>query len=312
MQRNERAQSLRLGLAMIENQIINKAIDFIFSHIDEELSVDSIAGFCGYSKFYLSRLFKAETGESIYGFIKRTKIEQSAWRLKVEQGRSITEISGEYGYSASNYATLFRDYFEKTPAEFRRKIVEESVAHPFYHGVENKLESFEECCEKISVEYLPDYFVLYERRKGNYHNLEDDWCEFMEHYKDFVTPKTIFIERTINDPAITNPDECLYEVCMTVDKNDKRLEVQKTAAAGITSKAGTLSAPNTMILEGGKFAVYHYKGYPQMIYGAIQSFFCSWLTQTGNKVDNRSGFDIYRKMDDETLYMELDICIPIV
>ena len=114
MQRNECAQSLRLGLAMIENQIINKAIDFIFSHIDEQLSVDSIAGFCGYSKFYLSRLFKAETGESIYGFIKRTKIEQSAWRLKVEQGRSITEISGEYGYSASNYATLFRDYFEKT------------------------------------------------------------------------------------------------------------------------------------------------------------------------------------------------------
>ena len=67
-----------------------------------------------------------------------------------------------------------------------------------------------------------------------------------------------------------------------------------------------------MILEGGKFAVYHYKGFPQMIYSAIQSFFCSWLTQTGNKVDNRSGFDIYRKIDDETLYMELDICIPIV
>lgn len=297
---------------MIENQIINKAIDFIFSHIDEELSVEQIADFCGYSKFYLGRLFKAETGESIYGFIKRCRVEQSAWRIKVEQGRSITEISGDYGYSASNYATLFRDHFEKTPAEFRRKIVEESIAHPFYHGVENKLESFEECCKKISVEYLLDYFVLYERRKGNYHNLEDDWCEFMEHYKDFVTPQTIFIERTINDPSITNPDECLYEVCMTVDKNDPRLEVQKTAAAGITSRAGTLNAPNTMILEGGKFAVYHYKGFPQMIYSAIQSFFCSWLTQTGNKVDNRSGFDIYRKMDDETLYMELDICIPIV
>ena len=297
---------------MIENQIINKAIDFIFAHIDEDLSVERIAEFSGYSKFYLSRLFKAETGESIYSFIKRCKIEQSAWRLKVEKKRSITEIGGDYGYSASNYATLFRDYFEESPAEFRKRIVEESVDHTFFHGTKKTLETFEECCKKITVENLPDFFVLYERRKGNYHNLQHDWCDFMKHYKDFVTPKTIFIERTINDPSITNPDECLYEVCMTVDKNDKRLEVQKTAATGITSKAGTLSMPNTMILEGGKFAVYHYKGYPQRIYSAIQSFFCSWLTKTGNKVDNRSGFDVYRKIDDETLYMELDICIPIV
>ncbi len=70
---------------MIENQIINKAIDFIFFHIDEELSVEQIAEFCGYSKFYLSRLFKTETGESIYSFIKRARIEESAWRLKVEK-----------------------------------------------------------------------------------------------------------------------------------------------------------------------------------------------------------------------------------
>lgn len=297
---------------MIKNQIINRAIDFIFSHIDEELSVEHIADFCGYSKFYLSRLFKAETGESIYSFIKRTKVEQSAFRLKVETGRSITEIGGEYGYSASNYATMFREHFEKSPAQFRREIVEKSVFHPFFHGKENKLESFEDCCKKISVENLPDFFVLYERHKGNYHNLQKDWCDFMERYKDFITPQTVLIERTINDPSITKPDECLYEVCITVNKDDPRLEVQKTAAAGITSRCGTSTAPNTMILEGGKFAVYHYKGYPQMIYSAFQSFFCTWLTKTGNKVDNRSGFDIFRKIDDESLYMELDLCIPIV
>ncbi len=170
---------------------------------------------------------------------------------------------------------MFRGYFEKSPAQFRRDIVGKSVSHPFFYGKKNTLETFEECCKKISVEYLPDYFVLYERHKGNYHNLQNDWCDFMKHYRNFITLETILIERTINDPSITNPDECLYEVCMTVDKNDPRLEVQKTAAAGITSRAGTLTAPNTMVLEGGKFAVYHYKSYPQMIYSAFQSFFCS-------------------------------------
>lgn len=296
---------------MIENQIVNKAIEYIFSHLEKDLSVEEIAEYCGYSKFYLTRLFKAETGESIYAFIKRLKVEQSAWRLKVEKGRSITEIGNEFGYSPSNYATLFRDHFEKTPAQFRKDIDDISINHAFLHGKDNKLETYEECCKKITIETLPDYYVLYERRKGNYQHLEQDWCEFMEDYKDFVTDSTVFIERTVNDPTITKPEDCIYDICMTVDKDDPRLVFQKTAAAGITSKAGTPAGPNTMIIEGGKFAVYHYAGYPQMIYMAYQSFFCNWLAETGNKVDNRGGFDIYRKIDNETLYMELDICIPI-
>lgn len=295
---------------MIENQIINNAINFIFSHIDEDLNVEAIADYCGYSKFYLTRIFKAETDESIYSFIKRVKIEQSAWRVKIEQGRSISEIGEDYGYSASNYATLFKQYFNKSPAQFRKEN-SASGAAGFFTGQENTLETYEECCKKITVEELPDYFVLYERRKGNYKNLQEDWCIFMERYKDFVTPSNLLLERTEDDPSITNPEECMYDICMTVDKNDSRLIVQKTAAAGITSKSDIPTCPNTMTIQGGKYAVYHYKGYPQMIYQAYQSFFLNWLSKTGNKVDNRGGFDIYRKLDEETMYMEMDICIPI-
>ena len=297
---------------MIENQIVNKAIEYIFSHLEQELSVEAIAEYCGFSKFYLSRLFKAETGESIYAFIKRLKVEQSAWRLKVEKGRSITEIGNEFGYSASNYATLFKEHFEKTPAQFRKDIEEISINHAFVHGRKNQLETYEECCKKITIENLPDYFVLYERHKGNYHNLEKDWCSFIENNKEFLTDATVLIERTENDPTITDPEECIYDLCMTVDKNDPRLIVQKTAAAGITSRCSSPVCPNTMTVKGGKFAVYHYAGYPQQIYLAYQSFFCNWLSETGNKIDNRNGFDIYRRIDTDTLYMELDICIPIV
>lgn len=88
--------------------------------------------------------------------------------------------------------------------------------------------------------------------------------------------------------------------------------VNEYPEAGITSKVGTPACPNTMTLEGGKYAVYRYAGYPQQTYLAYQSFFFSWLSATGNKVDNRGGFDIYRRIDTDTLYMELDICIPIV
>ena len=31
---------------MIENQIVNKAIEYIFSHLEQELSVEAIAEYC--------------------------------------------------------------------------------------------------------------------------------------------------------------------------------------------------------------------------------------------------------------------------
>lgn len=88
---------------MITNEAVNQAIDYILKHIEEEITLGDVAGHCHFSKFYFSRLFKEQTGESVYGFIKRVKLEQSAFRLKTEQGRQITEIGADYGYSPSNF-----------------------------------------------------------------------------------------------------------------------------------------------------------------------------------------------------------------
>lgn len=38
--------------------------------------------------------------------------------------------------------------------------------------------------------------------------------------------------------------------------------------------------------------------------------FSNWLSETGNRIDNRISYDIYRRID-EDCYMEIDICIPI-
>lgn len=58
--------------------VINKAIDFIFDNIDNEITVDDVARHCSYSKYHLMRMFKEHTDEALYQFIKRTRIERSA------------------------------------------------------------------------------------------------------------------------------------------------------------------------------------------------------------------------------------------
>lgn len=70
-------------------EIISNCIGYIIQHLDEDLSVEDIAKYCNFSKYHFSRMFKLETGEGIYEFIKRMKLEYSALDLKLSKERSM-------------------------------------------------------------------------------------------------------------------------------------------------------------------------------------------------------------------------------
>ena len=281
---------------MIKNEVINEAISYIMEHITDEITVEDVAEHCHFSKFHFSRMFKEETGESVYAFIKRIKMEQSAFRLKVERNKSVTDICNEYGYTSSNYSSAFRQHHNMSPADFRKSIVEKSVAENpkwkmYSDVVADKIMSFEECNKNVSIEELKDFYVIFERYKGNYHDLKNDWCVFNEKYKEYVTEDTIFLETTYDDPTITDVDGCLYDICMTVDRS--------------------CLLDNTRIMKGGRFVVYHFKGYFWELFAVHQTLLNVWFPQSGYILDTRYGFDIYHSVDSDEMYMAMDICIPI-
>lgn len=277
---------------MTTDRIIDQAIDYILQHRREAIHVEDVARYCHFSKYHFCRLFKARTGESVYGFIKRVRLEESAFRLKVEKGRSITEIGADMGYSSSNYSSAFRQHYHMAPAAFRRRIGQESMAHPFFHHEDWQVESFAECSRKITVEQVPDYRVIYERHFGSYEDLSRDWGRFIERHQGQITGDTYFLERTYDDPAVTETDRCLSDICMSVREGE--------------------APEDTCILRGGRCAVYHFKGYAKHIYAAYQTLFLVWLPRTSYELDtDRSLFDRYHVVDDGRMYMELDICLPV-
>ena len=275
----------------IEKTIINKAITYILSNLEEDISVGDVSSFCGISKYHLNRIFRKETGEALYEFIKRNKIERSAWRLKVEKNKSVTEISSDYGYSSSNFSTEFKKSLHISPSLFRKESEERVHLCSLSRGL--TLDDMESMEKNITIETLPDMFVIYERKKGNYKNMPSQWCSFIEKYSYLKTDDTLYIECTLDDPSITDEDNCLYEICQTVDKTDRRI-----------------SNLSTTKFTGGKYAVYHYKGWPEFLYMVYQEIFCRWLKKTGYEMDSRPIIDIYRLVRDDG-YMEIDICFPL-
>ncbi len=277
---------------MITNQAVNQAIDYILLHIEDDLSLEIVAEHCHFSKYYFSRIFKEQTGESVYGFIKRVRLQQSAFRLKTEKRRPITEISADYGYSSSNYSSAFKLYYHMTPVFFRRKSYGLSMTHPFFHHETWKAESFEESNRKITVKEVPDYHVLYERHFGSYEGLSRQWKRSICKYQKYITEGTLFLEKTYDDPAVTKEELCLSDLCMSVREN--------------------CSLENTAVIQGGTCAVYDFKGSMKHIYAAYQTLFLVWLPRTGYVLDgSRSLFDVYHTVDGDRGYMELDICVPV-
>jgi AraC family transcriptional regulator len=276
---------------MITNKLVNEGIDYIMQHLDEEITIEDVANYCHFSKYYFSRVFKEETGESIYAFIKRLKMDQSALRLKIEKEKSITDIGVNYGYSSSNYSTVFKKHHSISPAEFRKIVNTTDPAHPFFTDQATRYQSLDEYNQKISIREFDDFFVIYERRIGNYIKLGDNWCDFTEKYQEYMTEDTLLIERSYDDPSITDLDQCLYDICMTVDKN--------------------CPLENVTVIPGGKFAVYRYAGPVTGIFFAFQGIFNIWLPHSRYEMDERYGLDIYREIDRENIYVVMDLCIPV-
>lgn len=276
---------------LIENEIVNEAVDFIMENLHNNIGLDEVADHCNLSKYHFSRVFKNQTGETVYSFIKRLKMERSALRIKLEKDKPITDIGLDYGYSSSNYSSAFKEHHRISPSEFRLISDRDYILNPFKSNETYRFKDFEYYNRKIDIVEIEEFSVIYERSIGTYVDLGKTWCDFLNKYQRYYKEENLLIERSYDDPTVTELNQCIYDVCMTVDN--------------------PLDFENTMVIKGGKYGVFHFKGHPSNIFLTFQGIFNIWLPRSGYRVDNRYGFDIYTSVDGANMLFEMDLYIPI-
>lgn len=105
-----------------ENPVISKAKAYVEAHIGSEISLDQTADSVGVNPFYLSKLFKEETGSNFIDFVNDVRLEKARSLLKKLE-LSIKEVSFDCGYSDQNYfSKIFRRKFGITPTEYRNSL----------------------------------------------------------------------------------------------------------------------------------------------------------------------------------------------
>ena len=114
----------RAGAAKLPKGIsaeINRCMNYIQSHTNEPIAVETVAAQIHRSGSYLMRRFKEETGMKVGDYITKCKLEE-ACDLLVYGERSLAEISAYLGYSSQSYfQNVFKKQYGITPMQYRKQ-----------------------------------------------------------------------------------------------------------------------------------------------------------------------------------------------
>lgn len=96
---------------MSHQQIIQTLIEWIDEHIDQPLNIDVVAKKSGYSKWYLQRMFRTVTHQTLGEYIRQRRLLLAAVELRTTE-RPIFDIAMDLGYvSQQTFSRVFRREF---------------------------------------------------------------------------------------------------------------------------------------------------------------------------------------------------------
>jgi len=107
----------------VEPDVVQRIKQYIADHSAEDISLERIAARVGLSPFYISKVFKEETGVNYIDFLTACRIER-AKALLSDQALSLKEITFEVGYNDPNYfSRVFKKMNGLSPSEYRKTLI---------------------------------------------------------------------------------------------------------------------------------------------------------------------------------------------
>jgi len=103
------------------SQTVRQAMTYIENHLSEPLCLEEIAEHVYLNPHYLSGLFKKETGESLFSYIQRKRVEESKSFIRYSKS-TFAEIAAFYQFcSQSHFVEVFKKYEHMTPGAYRNQ-----------------------------------------------------------------------------------------------------------------------------------------------------------------------------------------------
>lgn len=102
--------------------IVRSVKSFVDHHLAGDVSLPAIAEHVHLHPVYLSKVYKAETGEALTAYVYRLRMEKAAYYLRSSSAK-VFEIAELVGYNNTAYfIRVFKKFYDVTPQEYRENL----------------------------------------------------------------------------------------------------------------------------------------------------------------------------------------------
>lgn len=97
----------------------NRALDYLNRNYMDDMSLDSLAAYAGFSRYTLSRMFRQHTGETFTRYLSRRRVDM-ATELLAGTRLPVTQVALQCGFnSIATFNRVFREVKGCTPTQYR-------------------------------------------------------------------------------------------------------------------------------------------------------------------------------------------------
>ena len=271
---------------------VNIIIEYINSHLNEELELNVLAEKANFSPYHFHRIMKAFLGESLGAFIVRLRIETAA-RLLRYSDMSVQDIAYQTGYDVpSSLSKSFKSFYGISPIEFRNNKNHTIMRSLLLNeGLKLKAPKTQELEPKQAI-----YIQVF----GKYSDV--DFCGSWTRLWAYVKENKLFsagIEHLCvyhDDPKVTAEDKLRTDICLVIPK-----KAQPKGEIGVKE------------ISGGMYAVFLYQGSYENLGSVYDTIYAKWLTESHYKLRNTPSFEKYLNHPDRTSpdKLKTEIYLPI-
>ena len=102
---------------------IEIVIEYIENHLNDKLTLETVAEAVHFSKYHLHRMFTETTGMTIHDYIQRRQLTEAA-KLLVFSDKPIINIAFLCGYESQQaFSAAFKSMYKLPPAEYRENCI---------------------------------------------------------------------------------------------------------------------------------------------------------------------------------------------
>lgn len=254
---------------------MQRTLDFIEEHLDEELTLERISGVAAFSKYHFHRQFSSLFGLSVYRYVQLARLKRASYRLAFREDSSVTDVALDAGYEAPEaFARAFKQRIGQLPSSFRLSPDWEPwlAALGPYETARNKIMQPQFSASDVTIVEMEAIPVAIMEHHGHPAGLFGTIEKFIAWRKvRGLSPRTTATYNIFhNDPRNTPPEDYRLDLCAATQEDFERDDRDI----------------RTGLIPGGRCARLRVVGRPDNMEPAATFLYRDWLPDSGEELND--------------------------